>query len=112
VVVSDRLDPTQHEYVAVEPYVVVGVFTEPFVGLESGPQSVGGQVGAVPLHVPSAWQVRVAVPDRLDPTEHEYVAVEPYVVVGALTELFLVVGGAWQSTKAQVGSVSLQVPSV
>ena len=100
------------EYVATDPYVVVGALTEPGVGLESGPQSARTQVGVVPLHAPLAWQVRVAVPDRLYPTTHEYVAVEPYVVTGALTEPLAVPGGAWQSTRAQVGTVPLQVPSV
>jgi hypothetical protein len=100
------------EYVATDPNVVVGALTEPWVGLESGPQSARTQVGVVPLHVPLAWQVRVAVPDRLYPTAHEYVAVDPYVVKGAITEPLAVPGGGWQSTRAQVGTVPLQVPSV
>jgi uncharacterized protein YciI len=112
VAVPDRLYPTTHEYLAVDPYVVKGALTEPWAGLESGPQSARTQVGVVPLQVPLYWQVRVAVPDRLYPTAHEYVAVDPYVVRGAITEPLAVLGGAWQSTRAQVGAVPLQVPSV
>ena len=100
------------EYVATDPNVVVGALTEPWVGLESGPQSARTQAGTVPLQVPLYWQVRVAVPDRLYPTAHEYVAVDPYVVRGAITEPLAVPGGASQFTRAQVGAVPLQVPSL
>ncbi len=41
-------------------YVVCVTITDPLVGAVSGPQSLITQVGALPLHVPSAWQVRVA----------------------------------------------------
>ena len=54
--------PMSHEYVAVEPYVVVGTFTVPFAGAERLPQSTGAQDGSEPLHVPSAWQVREPLP--------------------------------------------------
>jgi hypothetical protein len=49
--------------VAVEPNVVPVVVTTPFAGLGAVAQSAGLQVGAVPLHVPSAWQVRGDVPN-------------------------------------------------
>jgi hypothetical protein len=61
----------------VAPYVVVGSFTLPFAGLASDPQSLMVQVGAAPLQVPSAWQVRVAAPDIAYPVEQEYVATAP-----------------------------------
>jgi hypothetical protein len=35
------------------------------------------QVGAVPLHDPFAWQVRVAGPERPNVAMQEYVAVDP-----------------------------------
>ena len=57
--------PALQLYVAVVGvlvYVVTGADTVPLVGLVSAPQSRGAHVGAVPDHVPAAWQVRVALP--------------------------------------------------
>ena len=69
------------------------------------------QVGAAPLHVPSAWQVACVFPDALYPVLQEYVAVEPYVVVGALTDPFAgAAGAAPQLTRVQLGAAPLQVP--
>lgn len=102
------------EYLAVEPYVVVGALTDPFAGAAgAGPQSTRVQLGAAPLQVPPAWQVIVVLPDRLYPVVvQEYVAVAPYVVVGALTDPFAGAAGAGpQSTRVQLGAAALQVPS-
>jgi hypothetical protein len=54
-----------HEYIAVDPYVVVGAFTEPLTGAESAPQLAMTQLGAEPLQVPVSWHVRVDEPDKL-----------------------------------------------
>jgi hypothetical protein len=60
--VLESVYPGSHLYVAVEPKVVPVVVTTPFDGPGAVGQSAGLQVGAVPLQVPSAWQVRGEVP--------------------------------------------------
>jgi hypothetical protein len=45
--------------------VTVGVDTLPDVGLVSAGQVAISHMGATPVHVPSAWQVLVAAPDKL-----------------------------------------------
>jgi hypothetical protein len=40
----------------------VGAETVPWTGAPGAPQSFGSHVGAVPLHVPFAWQLRVVEP--------------------------------------------------
>jgi hypothetical protein len=64
-------------YVAVEPKLVPEVVTLPFEGLGAVGQSAGLQVGAVPLQVASAWQVRGEVPASPKPVLQLYAAVEP-----------------------------------
>jgi hypothetical protein len=94
----------------VEPYVVAaGLYVpDPMDGL---PQSTTVQMGGVSLQVRSAWHVCTAVPDRLYPGLHAYVAVEPKVVPVVVGAPLAIMGGAGQSAKPQVGAVPLQVPS-
>jgi hypothetical protein len=89
----------------------MGALTEPCVVPIGVWQSTGVQVGGVPLQVRSAWQVCTAVPDRLYPELHAYVAVELNVDPVVVGEPLLMPGGARQSAGPQVGEVPLQLPS-
>ena len=54
-------------------------------------------VGAVPLHVPFVPQVRVGVPLSVYVGLHAYIAVDPYVVAGAVIVPFAIVPSEPQS---------------
>ena len=56
------------------PYVALGAVTEPFDGATAPVQVTGAHVGAEPLNVVSAWQVRVfepPLPVSVYPGSHE-----------------------------------------
>jgi len=69
------------------------------------------QVGAEPLHVPSAWHVLVLDPAIEYPVKQEYVATLEYVREGALTDNGVAALSKEQLTMEQVGTAPLHVPS-
>ena len=103
--------PVEQEYVATLEYVRDGALTDNGVATVSEGQLTMEQVGAVPLHVPSAWHVLVPDPDFEYPVEQEYVATLEYVREGALTDNGVAAVSEGQLAMEQVGTASLHVPS-
>jgi hypothetical protein len=89
----------------------MGALTVPFAVPIGMWQSTGVQAGSVPLQVRSAWQVVVAVPDRVYPALHAYVPVEPTVVAVVVTVPCGGLAGVGQYDWLQTGAASLHVPS-
>ena len=49
-------------YVIVFPNVVLIALTVPFIGFTAPLHVIGAQLGCVPVNVPFAWHVRMALP--------------------------------------------------
>ena len=103
--------PVTQEYVATLEYVRDGALTDRGLAAVSKGQLTIEHIGAVPLHVPSAWHDLVLDPDIEYPVTQEYVATLEYVREGALTDNGEAAVSKGQLTMEQVGAVSLHVPS-
>ena len=74
---------------------------------------MSGHVGAEPLHVAFAWQVRVMLPVRAKPLTHEYVATCKYEFpLGSETVPFVGFESAPHAVTGHVGAEPLQSPVV